>query len=286
MTWTDGTVLREHSDDRIYVVAGGAKIHFPGPASWERFGEPAPIVVPRGSLERLPDVPRDGTLVRESSSDEIYFINRGRRIRLAPETLEFINFADVRRVPDGSLGFVSVVSGHATSATSLGGAYIGHSPKELAYSVASVAAFADANRAERLEPVIVAAGEVAFFVVKLINTGGVTWYPYGDFPIRLGTWRPQDSPSRFFFTGWVSHNRPADVTEDEVLPGAIGTFTFWVHPPEEPGEWREHFNLVAEHWAWAAGPGVPIAVAVTPAKAANDSDLENQAGKHGEHTPM
>jgi hypothetical protein len=234
----DGTAVREKGDERIYLIIGGAKVHFPGPAWYERFGEPPVQVVPRGVLAEVPDVPRDGTLVREWSDRCVYRIERG-----APWLLSEAE-ADAERergavavVPDGSLPTLPLR---------------GSTPGEaLRYEVLAVKFYEDQTRMRALDPGVLRSGSRPMVVITVRNTGSMTWKSYGTTPIRLGTWRPQDHISTLYTNGWLSVNRPAGLLENEVPPGGEGTFEFSIAVPPEAGAWSEDFNVVAETWAWA-----------------------------------
>lgn len=61
----DGTLLREE-DGTEWVAVGGAKFHIPDPETYKRIFFPlTPFQVWNGAPARIPDVPVDGTLVRE-----------------------------------------------------------------------------------------------------------------------------------------------------------------------------------------------------------------------------
>jgi len=90
------------------------------------------------------------------------------------------------------------------------------------------------------------AGQKTTWTVSVKNTGTATWYNTGANPVHLGTYRPQDRNSAFCTTGWLGCNRPANLNESSVAPGQIGTFTFDVQAPVNPGTYSEYFNLVVE----------------------------------------
>jgi hypothetical protein len=70
----DGTLLKERDKDGIYVVYGGAKFGIPSLQAFEDLGFDGAKVgrVPHGALAQIPDMPRDGTLLREKGNDAVY----------------------------------------------------------------------------------------------------------------------------------------------------------------------------------------------------------------------
>jgi hypothetical protein len=70
----DGTLLKERSTLAGYVVYGGAQFHIPYPDEFTALGYAGEHigVVPDGELAHIPDVPRNGTLLKEHSRPEIY----------------------------------------------------------------------------------------------------------------------------------------------------------------------------------------------------------------------
>jgi hypothetical protein len=101
-----------------------------------------------------------------------------------------------------------------------------------------------------------AAGSTITLTLKARNTGNITWKKAGDFPVRLATSRPQNRGSNFYVHGqWLSDTRPAGLTEDTVPPGGVGTFTFQAKMHPVPGQYHEHFSLIAEGYSWFNDPG-------------------------------
>ncbi len=101
----DGTLLRERSSSQVYVMAGGAKFQIREEFDLG-FPEPDIQVVPDGSLARIPDIPRDGTLLRERSSAGVYVMVSRAKLAI-PSLKEFhalgYRESDIRVVPTGSL---------------------------------------------------------------------------------------------------------------------------------------------------------------------------------------
>jgi hypothetical protein len=76
----DGTLLRE-ANGAIWVVYGGAKFHVPTQAIVDSLIVTGATVhqLWDGALANVPDIPRDGTLLREQSSTQIYVIASGHK---------------------------------------------------------------------------------------------------------------------------------------------------------------------------------------------------------------
>jgi hypothetical protein len=102
----DRTLLRDRGSDEVVVMAGGAKFHISGPGELEalgyNFGQVN--VLPAGSLARIPDMPVDGTLLRERSASDIFMVHDGQRTP-APRADPRV----VQVVPNGSLVGIPVV---------------------------------------------------------------------------------------------------------------------------------------------------------------------------------
>ena len=109
------------------------------------------------------------------------------------------------------------------------------------------------------------AGETARWTLTALNTGSATWTNNGANPINLGTDYPRDRSSPFYSTKWLGQARPVGMTESSVPPGSTGTFNFEVQAPPTPGDYLEHFNLVADGITWMNDPGLAYAVHVVPA---------------------
>jgi hypothetical protein len=78
----DGTLLRDDSGT-IWAIFGGAKFPVPDLPTYNRlFGQRAYHRIWSSALADLPAVPRDGTLLREESSPELYVILGGTKHRV------------------------------------------------------------------------------------------------------------------------------------------------------------------------------------------------------------
>jgi endonuclease/exonuclease/phosphatase family metal-dependent hydrolase len=77
----DGSVLREAPNPAVYVVLGGAKFWVPNPETLIRLygGWPNVKVVPATSLDKVPTIPCNGTILREENSAYVWLIEDGKR---------------------------------------------------------------------------------------------------------------------------------------------------------------------------------------------------------------
>ena len=96
-------------------------------------------------------------------------------------------------------------------------------------------------------------GEEATGYLEYKNTGKATWKAGVT---KLGTSEPRDHEAVFAHSSWPSPNRLA-VLDQDVLPSAVGRFSFTLQAPDEPGEYVEHLNLVQEAVTWFSDSGGP-----------------------------
>ncbi len=111
--------------------------------------------------------------------------------------------------------------------------------------------------------------------VKFKNTGNVVWKKMGSNPVHLGTSQPQDRESKVYIKfRWLDKFRAAELVEDEVLPGDIGTFKFKVRS-DVRGRFSENFQLVMEGAGWVVGANVRWQINVTGAIRTSSSSLSS-----------
>lgn len=101
-------------------------------------------------------------------------------------------------------------------------------------------------------------GEVATIWIKFTNKGTATWFNNGANPVHLGTSNSLDRSSSFYTSSWLATNRPSTMSEAQVVPGGVGTFTFEVKAPGTTGSYREYFRPVVEGLTWMEDNGVYI----------------------------
>ena len=75
----DSTLLKELSNPTVYVVYGGAKFGIPSPEVFNALGFSWGNirVVPDGALASVPNIPRDGTLLRGQPSNTLHLVYGG-----------------------------------------------------------------------------------------------------------------------------------------------------------------------------------------------------------------
>jgi hypothetical protein len=104
----EGSLLRENSDSRLYVIYGGAKFLIPDPATFDALGFTwADVrVVGDGSMAYIADVPGDRALLKEATSPAVWVIVDGRR-RYIASAADFeaygFSWTKVRTIPEGAL---------------------------------------------------------------------------------------------------------------------------------------------------------------------------------------
>jgi hypothetical protein len=104
----DGTLIKEASNPRIYIIYGGAKFWIPNaptfnrmyPGGWNRV-----VVVPDGDLANVPDLAQDGTILREEHNAYVWRMDGGKKCWVTTPSvlLRFGGWPMVRVVPDLSL---------------------------------------------------------------------------------------------------------------------------------------------------------------------------------------
>jgi hypothetical protein len=105
-------------------------------------------------------------------------------------------------------------------------------------------------------------GAIAAYTMRYRNTGLAPWQRGTDRQVTLGV--SGDSPKHAesgIAVGWLSTTRVAATTEDLVLPGMIGTFTFNVRAPATSGIYRVPLRPVIDGLTWL--DDVPAVLALT-----------------------
>jgi hypothetical protein len=107
--FADGTAVREENSFLIYKIVGGAKVWFVNANEFYALGYKLEqvVVVARGALASVPNLPRNGTLVRERSSFAVFLMDDGKR-RWIPNRHGFdaagFTLHQVQVVANGALG--------------------------------------------------------------------------------------------------------------------------------------------------------------------------------------
>jgi hypothetical protein len=97
------------------------------------------------------------------------------------------------------------------------------------------------------------AGDAAYLVWRVRNTGMEAWRRSGPNPVRLGTSDPRDHPGLIQAPSWPLPIRAAELREEVVAVGGVGTFGFEIRAPDALGPLQERFDLVAEDKTWFDG---------------------------------
>lgn len=97
-------------------------------------------------------------------------------------------------------------------------------------------------------------GERLFVSLSGTNAGSEIWYRDGVNPIVLGTVRPNNRASEYCDIEWLSIsttcNRAARTDEAQVNPGGTFHFGFYIHAPNQGGQFHEYFQPLLEQRAW------------------------------------
>lgn len=111
-----GTLIKERSHAEVYVVLGGHAFHIPSPSAFDAMGFHWTDVrqVPDGSTASLVGAPpRDGTLLKTLSADEVYLVQAG-KLRHVPDPVTFermgLSWGKVRVAPDGGFDDLTIGS--------------------------------------------------------------------------------------------------------------------------------------------------------------------------------
>ncbi|MBP6037960.1 MAG: hypothetical protein KA604_01325 [Candidatus Saccharimonas sp.] len=113
------------------------------------------------------------------------------------------------------------------------------------------------------------AGQMAYVVVAMKNTGNMTWTKSGAFTItdtRLATYGPWGRTSAFCDSSWtIKCSRPAGLQETSVAPGQVGTFVFGIRAPMNPGSYTESFAPIVDgRTTFSNGSAMAVNLNVTP----------------------
>jgi hypothetical protein len=107
---SDGMIVREYSGAPVYAIAGGAKLWIRSPVELDAFfgGWGAVTMVADGVASAIGDVPRNGTVVRETDRPEVKVMEAGlARWITSPAVLSwFGGWGVVRLIPSQSLAGV------------------------------------------------------------------------------------------------------------------------------------------------------------------------------------
>ncbi|MBI1885712.1 MAG: hypothetical protein HYS09_05295 [Chloroflexi bacterium] len=108
---SDGCLIKERDSAGIFLMYGGAKFRIPGPKTFRNMGFEAKDIhtVPNGFLDRVPLVPRSGTLVQERGVGEVNVIYGRAKLPISgPRVFNQLNldWRAIRTVTRGSLELI------------------------------------------------------------------------------------------------------------------------------------------------------------------------------------
>ncbi len=109
LDFPDQTTLREIGGSLTYVIFGGAKFYLAGFYELSNYSNYRSVrKIPDGMLSRIPDIPYDGTVLKEINGDSVYLVKDKMLHRVAnPQVLQFFGGWDALcTVPNGGLNQV------------------------------------------------------------------------------------------------------------------------------------------------------------------------------------
>jgi hypothetical protein len=127
--------------------------------------------------------------------------------------------------------------------------WFGSTLTNIAYDAVLESAYiyTDAARTRKFTKNIIslAPGAKAYIQFKIRNTG---WKNWDQSFTRIG--RHGSDTSAFMNASWFTSNRPAQLVEGTVVPGAVGTFNFDITAPAARAPYKERYQLVIEGKTW------------------------------------
>ena len=105
-------------------------------------------------------------------------------------------------------------------------------------------------------------GDAVQFTIGFKNVGANAWKRDGERFVSVYTYDPKYRKSVFAHESWVSDVQPARMTDPEVKPGQVGSFTMTLFAPLAEGTYHETFRLAAEGTAWLEGGSFTIDITV------------------------
>ncbi|MEO7982902.1 MAG: histidine kinase, partial [Bacteroidota bacterium] len=91
LDFPDQTTLRDITGGAMFVIFGGAKFRLATFDIMNKYSNYRSVLkIPDGMLSRIPDIPRDGTILRQSNEGTVWLVkDKLRHLIHAPEVLEF-----------------------------------------------------------------------------------------------------------------------------------------------------------------------------------------------------
>lgn len=101
------------------------------------------------------------------------------------------------------------------------------------------------------------AGDTTSYTIRYRNTGQAAWRRATADQANLGVVGDSTAFAELgIAVGWLSPNRVTTTVEETVAPGEVGTFTFALRAPAQPGAYRIPLRVVVDGVAWLEDYGV------------------------------
>lgn len=115
--------------------------------------------------------------------------------------------------------------------------------------------------------ITIEAGKAITFYAEFKNTGKRNWKNKGENYVALNVTEPAGRKSVFQDISWDEYYyRPTRLDQSKVKSGQTGRFTFILRAPDQPGDYIEKFQAVAENLTWIPGTDFSIPIHVTQRK--------------------
>ena len=116
-------------------------------------------------------------------------------------------------------------------------------------------------------PITLHAGSTQTVTVEFQNAGRYSWHGTGKNYSALYASGPYGRTSIFRSPSWPTDKQVARINESTVKPGAYGTVSLELKAPNEPGVYREQFQLSVTGVGWISGAVAKININVIAADA-------------------
>lgn len=254
----DGTLVGDRAGDRVYVAAGGALFPFPNQTTLFNSsykGQNITLEPANQVAAQVAATPADGTLLRDTSTGDIFDVSKGTLIPFGPS-----QFLAATNVPDSALAgypiadasFVQVAGGDGTVYEAAGGAAI----PVTNWSHVGGQQVTELITQAQLNNMAQTPADGTFVSATNPTTGAVTYYEFaGGAPIPVTNWshvggQPSGTIPAIDQTaiddagsgGVFNHIRqtPADgtvVTATDPATGAVNAYTFAGGAPIYISDW-------------------------------------------------
>ncbi|HTM68518.1 MAG TPA: SpoIID/LytB domain-containing protein [Candidatus Binatia bacterium] len=131
-------------------------------------------------------------------------------------------------------------------------------------AAAAIEPYAAKEMIRSVRQVEMSPGDTMQFTIGFKNMGSQTWKRDGRNFASLYTYDPKYRKTPFVHDSWITDVQPARLTDTEVRPGAVGSFTMTLFAPLQEGTYHETFQVAAEGAAWMTGGKFTIDIKVRP----------------------